>query len=563
MVRKLEKIYFSGFLVLFFSLFYYQIIKGNYYSNRALNNYLRTIPSPPIRGSIFDRNGYLLATDQTSFNIAVIPFEIRNKKNKLFKEIAQFLNYDAELIFRNYQKRKSNLFSPVDIILNIKKEEALRLKAYLQDAILINPYPQRYYLYPYEFAHILGYVKQVKPFYKNLKKYGYTPYQRVGFLGVEQYYDPYLRGEEGGDLVEVNAKGEVVGFLGRKIAQKGKDIYLTIDYRMQRIAYEALKGRRGTVILMDSKKGEILVLVSYPSFNPNYFIQGNKKVKGVLRSKFSPLVNRAIQLRYALGSTFKPIVAVAGLEEKIIVPSTTFFCQGQIKLGEREFRCRDVHQQEDMFDALTHSCNIYFYHLGLKLGVEKLIKWAKKFGLDSFAEIDLPYEKRGFVPYPGWKKKKLKQRWYKGDTLNLSIGQGFMEITPLEILLAINVFANEGYLVRPYLLKKVEDLESEISLKNFMGISKENLKAVKKGLIYAVEKEDGTAHILKRLNLKIAGKTGTAQSRGRPHGWFVGFFPYDNPRYTFCVFLENAGSSYEALKVSYYFLKKLKEEELI
>jgi penicillin-binding protein 2 len=314
---------------------------------------------------------------------------------------------------------------------------------------------------------------------------------------------------------------------------------------------------------MGSKKGEILVLVSSPSFNPNYFIQGSKKVKRILKSKFSPMINRAIQLRYALGSTFKPIVAIAGLEEKIINSSTTFFCSGEMKLGERLFRCWDIHQEEDVLDALAHSCNIYFYHLGLKLGVERIIKWAKKFGLDSFTEIDLPYEKKGFIPHPSWKRRKLRQHWYKGDTLNLSIGQGFIEITPLEILLAINVFANGGYLIRPYLLKKIEDLESEISSKSFIGISKKNLEIVKKGLIYVVQKQDGTAHILKRLNLKIAGKTGTAQTQGKPHGWFVGFFPYDNPKYTFCVFLENAGSSFEALKVGYYFLKRLKEEGLI
>jgi penicillin-binding protein 2 len=560
--KFISRIYLSGFFILFLSLFYYQVIKGDYYLNHSKNNYLRTIPLSPIRGTIFDRNLIPLAYDKASFNVAVIPFEIKKNKEAFFKKISEFLSYDINSIYKNYNREKENLFSPVNIIVDIEKKTALYLKEAFGNDILINPKPKRFYPYPYEFAHILGYVKEVKAFYKNLKKYGYTPHQRAGFLGVEQYYDTYLKGEEGGDLIEVDAKGKVVGFLGTKISQKGRDIYLTLDYKIQKLAYESLKGKRGAIILMDSKKGDIICMVSTPSFNLNHFTEG-RKIERVLKSKYSPLINRAIQATYPLGSTFKPIVAAAALEEGVINENVTFNCKGKFKIGEEEFKCWNIHGEENIYQALAHSCNVYFYNIGIKLGPYLIAKWAKRFGLDSLSEIDLPYEKKGFIPTPSWKKKKLKMRWFDGDTLNMSIGQGFVEATPLEVLLAINVFANEGYLIKPYLLRKIGNIESIISTKVYVGISKETLDIIKKSLREAVKREDGTAHILERLGLQIAGKTGTAQTRGKPHGWFVGFFPYENPKYTICVFLEHAGSSYEALKVTYYFLKKLKEENLL
>jgi penicillin-binding protein 2 len=559
MDRLHSRLYLGGFVILFLSLFYYQVIRGDYYYNRATNNYLRTIPLSPIRGTIFDRNSLPIAYDRASFNIAVIPFEVKNKKDALFKKISNFLNYDLDVIRNNYRRKIKNFFSPVDIIVDIDKETALLLKEHFGKDILINSLPQRYYPFPYEFAHIIGYVKEVMSFYQYLKKYGYSPTHRVGFSGIEQYYDTYLRGEEGGDILEINAQGEVVGFLGERQALKGKDIYLTIDYKMQMAGYQSLKGRRGTIILMDSRKGEILSLVSSPSFNPNYFTKG-KGVKKFLRSIYSPLANRAIQGKYPLGSTFKPVVATAALEERKVSASTIFNCKGKISIKRTEFKCWTSHGPQNIYQALAHSCNVYFYNLGLRLKASSIAKWAKRFGLDSLSEIDLPYENKGFIPTPSWKSRKLNLRWFDGDTLNLSIGQGFIEATPLEAALAINVFANGGYLLRPYLVNKIGKVKSVIAARSYIGISKETLETVKKGLIATVEDEEGTAHILKDLNLKIAGKTGTAETTGKSHGWFIGFFPYDNPKYTICVFLEHGGSSFQALKVTYSFLKTLKEE---
>ncbi|MCK4519836.1 MAG: penicillin-binding protein 2 [Candidatus Omnitrophica bacterium] len=558
----IKKIYAVGFCLLILVLFFYQIVNGNYYRRRAQNNYVRLIPVSAIRGSIFDRNGELLAYDRATFNISVIPHQIKKTRDSLFANIAEFLSCDIGLIHKNYRKNLRNPFSPVNIILNINKNTALRLKETFEDSILISSQPQRYYPYPRNFAHLIGYVKKAAAHYKELKKYGYKPLERVGFLGVEQYYDTYLRGEDGGDLIEVDAFGQTVGFLGEKHSRKGADIYLTIDSQAQNIANETLEKKRGTIILMDSLTGEIMVLCSSPSFNSNNFITG-KNVNELFNDKSSPLLNRAIQANYPLGSIFKPLLALAALDEETITADKTFLCEGKVKIGLAKFRCWDTHGIQNLDAALTHSCNSYFYNLGLAAGPNILSHWAKKFGLDSLTGIDLPYEKKGFVPTVRWKKKKRKQNWFAGDTLNFSIGQGFIEATPLEAMIAINVFASDGYLVKPHILKKINHTPSELPSKTYLRSKKENLREVKKSLRNIVSSDTGTAAVLNSLKLELSGKTGTAQTKGPSHGWFIGYFPYKKSKYTICVFLENGGSSHAALRVVYKFLKRVKEQNLL
>ena len=515
-----------------------------------------------MRGTIFDRNNIALAYDKAVFNISVIPYQIKNKKDILFNQLSEFLNYDLKLINKNYKRNILSLFSPVNIIINIDKLSALRLKEKFKDIILITTQPQRYYPYPYQSAHILGYVKEATSFYDKLKKYGYNPLERVGFFGVEQYYDAYLRGNDGGNLIEVDAKGRIVGFLGERIPLKGKNVHLTIDNRIQQIAKDSMGDKKGAIIFMDSDSGELLALFSYPSFDSNAFITGKNTGK-FLTDKNCPLINRAIQSTYPIGSIFKPIISISALEEKKITPSTTFNCTGKLTLGSTKFGCWSVHHDENLYEALAHSCNVYFYNVGLILGQKTISKWSKKFKLDSLTGIDLPYEKKGLSPNANWKQKKLKKSWYTGDTVNLSIGQGYMLATPLEATVAINAIGNNGYFVIPSILKGVEQVDSSLSSKTYSGISEKNIKIVKQGMRMTVSTKNGTAKMLKPLNLNIAGKTGTAQTRGKSHGWFIGFFPYKEPKYTICVFLENGGSSHEALDVVYKFLNSLKSQNLL
>ncbi len=539
----LKKLYFTGFCLLGLVLFFYQIIKGDYYLERAKNNYVRLLPSRAIRGSIFDRNENPLAFDRAAFNISVIPYQIKNKKVQLFKDLSSVLNYDPTLLHKNYTENLRSRFSPVNIIEDIDKKTALGIKERFEDSVFVNSEPKRFYSQPWESAHVLGYIKEVAANYEILKKYGYSPLERAGFLGIEQYYDAYLQGQDGATSIEVDAKGKVVGFLGKQIPIKGKDIYLTLDSQIQKTARQSMEKKRGAIILMNSNNGEILALYSQPSFNPNHFIEG-KDIAKFLTNKRSPLLNRAIQATYPMGSTFKPILAAAGLEEDKISPADEFTCTGEFKLGIANFRCMHAHGKQNLHEAILHSCNIYFYNVGLALGPKLMAKWAKRFGLDSSTEIDLPYEKKGLIPNPKWKQRKLKTNWFGGDTLNFSIGQGFVSVTPIEVLLAINVFASDGYLVNPHILKRVEGQPANPPSKTYLGIKEKNLNAIKKALRDTVKNQNGTAHALERLKLNISGKTGTAQNKGRPHGWFVGFFPYGNNKYTLCIFLENGGLFY-------------------
>ncbi|MCP4653206.1 MAG: penicillin-binding protein 2 [Candidatus Omnitrophica bacterium] len=557
-----RRVYLGGFLILVFSLFYYQVIKGDYYLSRAKNNYVRAIPIRSIRGQILDRNAVALARDRAAYNIAVIPYQIIKNKDAAFGKIADFLGVDLKSIKRNYKRGVTGMFSPVDVVTDVDKKEALTLKEKYPTDITINSQPQRYYPYSYECSHILGYVKSASAFYDDLKKYGYTPLERAGFSGLEQYYDVYLKGEDGGDLIEVDSVGRTVGFLGKRKPTKGKDIYITIDSRIQNIIHRHIKNRRGTVIVMNSDTGEIISLVSSPSYDANQFIVGRGVGKFFTDSN-KPLLNRAIQATYPLGSTFKPIMATAGLEEMKITPFTPFMCNGSLKLGRARFRCWSTHGKQDLYRALAHSCNVYFYNLGLILEADAISLWAKRFHLDALTEIDLPYEKKGFVPSEGWKRSEMNTAWYGGDTVNFSIGQGFMEGSPIALLVAINAFAVNGYIVKPYLLKSVGGIESRLVERVNIGIPRKTLDVVRKGIKMVVHSPSGTARKLKGLGLGISGKTGTAQTNGKSHGWFAGFFEYNKTKYSFCVFLENSGSSHFAVDLSYDFLKELKEKKLL
>lgn len=558
----LKKIVLISFFLLLAILFNYQALKGSYYLKRAENNYVRVIPLYSLRGSILDRNGVILARDQASFNLAVFPYQVKNKKDVLFEKIAKDLNINRKIIDRNYKKNIRSFFSPTNIATNIDKKKALALKEKYSESLVINPVPQREYLKPFETAHVLGYVKEASSLRGKFKKYGYEPLERIGVYGTEQYYDSYLRGKDGGDLIEVDAAGNVVGFLGRKKSSRGKNITLTMDSRVQAYAKESLAGKKGTIIFFDSNSGEIIALYSSPSFNPNSFIKG-KDLTSIYQNKSSPLINRATQSTFPIGSLIKPLLAIAALEKNKIKPTTTYNCKGVLKLGNNRFRCSHVHGTQNLYQALAHSCNIYFYNLGLILGPESISNWLKVFGLNSRTFVDLPYEKKGFAPTPEWKKKKLEQNWYAGDTLNLSIGQGYMHTTPLAITVAVNAIANGGYMVEPRLLKEVGNIKATDSFKKIINLNQENIEIVKKGLRMAVSDTSGTARMLKNLSLGLSGKTGTAQTSGKPHGWFVGFFPFQKPRYTISVFLENGGSSYHAVRVAYNFLNNLRRNNLI
>jgi len=360
----------------------------------------------------------------------------------------------------------------------------------------------------------------------------------------------------------VNAQGSVVGYIGQRSAIKGKNIKLTLDSGIQKAAYDVLGSRRGVIILMDSSTGALLSMVSSPAYNPNYFIKGSN-TGSFLLDKNAPMLNRALKSAYPLGSVFKPIIAVEALMSHIISSGTQFNCTGSFKLGRAVFKCMHVHGIQDLRQALAHSCNVYFNNVGMLMGADRITSAAYRFGFGNYTGIDYPNESKGIVPSKEWKRKNIKTAWYGGDTVNFSIGQGYFTVTPIQALIAVNAIFNGGYLVRPYFISEIGGENAEITARKYIGTDSRFLDIVKNGMWDAVNTDTGTARLLKKLGFSIAGKTGTAQTRGKAHGWFVGNIKNNGLSYSICVFLENAGSSSEAVKVCYEFLDELKRKELL
>ncbi|MCM8765488.1 MAG: penicillin-binding protein 2, partial [Candidatus Omnitrophica bacterium] len=460
-------------------------------------------------------------------------------------------------------------FIPVVVVKDLSSQQAMFLEEnrFRLQGILIKMRLQRNYPYTDIASHILGYLGEIDPWrLEKLTSYGYTYKDLVGFGGVEEKYDFFLRQQTGGTIFQVDRKNRIVRIIGFKPPRNGKDIQLTIDIRIQKIVEEKLSGKKGAVIIMDPYTGEIIAMASAPVFSPDAFLKKDLRLKNYFNDPSAPLLNRAIAGLYPLGSVFKLVVATAGLKLKKINLQTRFFCQGRIKIGEREFGCWDTHGNQDLISAIIQSCNIFFYKTGLLVGPENIYKWALKFGFGQPTQIDLPYEEKGFLPSVFWDKLKRKRRWSEGDTANLSIGQGELLVTPLQVARMMAVFANGGNLVKPYIVKAIDgkDITNYQRRSTNLDIEDEIFQVIRKGLRGVVADPEGTASFLSKLDVSIAGKTGTVQvPEKKPHGWFVGFFPYEKPKYVICVILENVGAGYYSAELAGEIIKEMLEEKLL
>ncbi|MGB9797925.1 MAG: penicillin-binding protein 2, partial [bacterium] len=386
-----------------------------------------------------------------------------------------------------------------------------------------------------------GYVGEISA--EELKKWrenGYQMGDMVGKTGIERLWESKLKGEKGGQRMEVDARGQVHRLLERIEPKPGEEIRLTIDLNIQRAAEEALKGKRGAVVAMNPQTGEILALASSPSFDPNLFASPRGKEKerlALFNDKRHPFLNRAISGVYPPGSIFKLITATAGLEEGKISPYIVINCPGGLRVGKRFFRCWRTHGPVNFVSAIEQSCDTYFYRLGLLIGPQKLAEWARKFGLGERTGIILPGEAKGFIADEEWKKQKLGEIWYPGDTANMAVGQGFTQMTPIQACRMVSVFANGGYLVKPIIM--LGEKEEKVPL----GISASTLELVRKGMEEAVMGSSGTGKLARINGIRIAGKTGSAQDppRKRTHAWFVCFAPVENPRVAVSVVVEEGG----------------------
>jgi len=539
------------FFVLIAGLFFVQVLKGNYYYALSRKNSIRLIPQDAGRGKILDRNGQVLADNQLSFDAVIIPQELKDK-DKVFSKLAEILSVSQASLSSSYKRLYLNPFTPVRIACGISKNTAIILEEESLDlsGLHVELNSRRFYPFGSCASHVLGYMGEIdRSRITRLKDYGYNIKDKMGYSGIEGDLDIFLRGEKGGQQVEVDSRGRQVRLLGYKPPASGRDVRLTIDLEMQQLADQLLSGKKGAVVVMDAKTGAVLVLSSSPAFDPNVFVDRKDKLalNYFLTSEDAPLFNRAVSGQFPPGSVFKPITAMAALRVKKFDPSMTFDCQGSLRVGNRDFKCWSEHGKEDFYQAMGHSCDVYFYKLGLMAGVDMLSQTAHDFGFGEKTGIDLLQEASGFIPSRIWKRMKFMDGWYDGDTANFSIGQGFVLTTPLQLVRMMAAIGNGGYLVTPYLADTIDGVPVEKREAKKIRISEEIIDLVRESLSRPVELGDGTAIDLNIKALDICAKTGTAQVTGsQSHGWVAGFFPKNNARFAFCILLENTGSSHYA-----------------
>ena len=540
-----------GFLLLVGRMIWIQLIEGKRYYRLSESSRLRLIPLSPPRGFILDRNGERLAGDEASFSLSVVPSNIEDV-DQLLDSLGKFLRIDKEAAKRKIQQAP-NPFMPVPLKKNVDMATITFLLEREEEfpGTIITVHPVRSYPHRTVASHVIGYVGEVSR--KELSSMGSFSDVEAGDLigktGIEKVYNEYLQGKKGGRQVEVDAYGRPLRTISEKTPLLGSNVYLTIDLRMQEIAEEELGKRRGVVLIGDPHTGEILAMVSHPNFDPNLFARGIPEKKWLLLKEDpqNPLQNRAVRGEYAPASTFKIIVAAAALENKVIDEDDTFLCMGRYPVGNRIFRCwkEEGHGHLNIEEAIVHSCDVFFYQLGLKIGVDKIIQFARYFGLGEPTGIDLPSEKDGLLPTPSWKKAAKGEAWYPGDTANLSIGQGYILVTPLQMLNVINAIANGGELFRPHLVKRIVDSKGrtvkEFSPKRLkrVPLSHSTLKLLRKSLRGVVR--EGTGWRARNKVVEISGKTGTVELPGeeRPHNWFIGYAPSDDPSLSIVVLVEH------------------------
>ena len=528
-----------------------QIIQGSYYQGLSNKNRIRLIELPAARGNLLDRYGEVLVGNRPVYDVVLIPQEIptSQEREKIFDRLAEELKSSANHFRQTYQKQYRAPFAPIVLSADISKEQAIRLEEqfFQVPGVFIQVRPVRYYHQKSAGAHLMGYLGEIdRVELRRLKSYGYKIRDLVGQAGIEQDFDLDLRGENGGTQVEVDHKGKIVRVLGHRSPARGKDIQLTLDARLQAQAQHLLEDVRGAIIVMDPWTGEILAMTSSPSFDPNAFIDKRRQdeIEAWLKRSDSPFLNRALAA-YVPGSIFKIVTATAGLEKGRITPNSSFVCSGVFELGGHPFRCwrEGGHGPEDLSQALTHSCNVYFYHLGLLLGVDAIHETAKSYGLGQLTGIGLTGEAPGLVPSRRWKLQSIRESWYDGETVNFAIGQGYLLLTPIQVVRMIAAVANGGQLVQPYLLKRIGSVEVALHQSRSTGINPQTLKVISDGLKRVIADPTGTGQLAHSAKVSIAGKTATAEtSEGVSHAWFIGFAPIEKPQIAIVIFIEHGGA---------------------
>ncbi len=561
----------AAFLILLVRLYYLQVVEGPEFRRQSQNNCVRLQGIPPARGLIFDRDGVLLVENRPCFNISIVPREAKNPKGVVHK-LAELLDIAPEPLFaRLAEVRGVRSFKPVLLRRDVSRDVVAIIEAYKLDlpGIVITVEPTRHYLEGKRASHLVGYLGEIS---REELKSGCFPDNRIrdfiGRFGVEKAYEPYFHGRRGEQRIEVNALGQLTRVLKTEEATPGNNIYLTLDIRLQRKAEALLSGKVGAAVAMDPSNGHILAMASSPAFDPNVFVEGMtyESWNDLASNRFRPMENKAIQGQYPPASTYKIVTAIAGLEEGVITEHTRVFCPGYYRYGDRTFRCwkRGGHGFMKITDALVESCDVFFYQVGEKLGVDRLAGYAKACGLGLPTGVDLDKEAKGLVPTSWWKLGRMGVPWQGGETLSVAIGQGFDLVTPIQMLSLISAVANGGIRYKPLVVRRIESSDGSLVKKEVpvplgrLSVSDKTLQIVKRSLMDAVNKPTGTGWIARIPGIDVAGKTGTAQVVGmkednkenpveskhlhfRDHAWFIAFAPAEQPRVAVAVLIEHGG----------------------
>ncbi len=552
------------FIALFARYYFLQMIRGPEYFLLSEMNRLRVTKITAPRGIITDRFGRILATNRPSYNIVLY----RSNLSDSIEDIAKFLNLESEFIRSRIEKYYN---VPISEPIILKEDVPFEIVAKLEPRIInfpnlsIEVEPLRYYPYGKAYVHILGYVGEISEREIESEAFpGVRSGELIGKNGLERLYDTELRGIRGEITDVVDSTGHRVDTILRKDPIPGKTIKLTLDKDLQETVIEEMGDNVGAIVAIAPRTGEILAMYSSPSYDPNN-LGGRftaERWNELLGAENDPLQNRTIQNDYSPGSMFKIVIALAGLQEGIIKDYTHYTCRGVQYFYRQPFRCNKLsgHGRMGLYDAIRLSCNIFFYNVGKELEIDLINKYAKNFGFGKKTGIDLPGEKPGLVPGREWKEKVYKEPWYPGETISVSIGQGALEVTPLQQSLFIASVANGGVILKPFMVSQITDKHTnEISnfrmqVKGSFNIKQEYIDKVKRGM-WGVVNDYGTGWGAKMWGTDVAGKTGTAQVvkkdtiRGmkevpwelRNHSWFSCFAPFDEPQISLAVLVEHGG----------------------
>ena len=557
-----------AFSVLISRLFFLQVFEGKEFRRLSKNNCIRLQNIDPPRGLIFDRNADVLVENRPSFDLGIV-LRDANPLEDTISKLAKYTGISRDEINEKIQKNKSGFpYKTITLKQDIDRDilAAIEVNKFDLPGIVIDVRIRRHYIRGNFAAHLIGYLGEISS--KELESELFLEYKSgdlVGKFGVEKSYEKFLRGKSGGRQVEVNANGQVVRILNTVDAQRGHNIYLTVDRLLQEKAENLLQEKVGAVVAMDPNNGQILALANSPSFDPNEFVSGlsHQQWQEIISNPFRAMENKAIQAEYAPASTYKIVTAIAALEEGFVDEKTNIYCPGFYSFGDRDYKCwkKTGHGKVNIYKALSESCDVYFYQVGSKLGVDRIAWYAKACGLGSITGIDLDQEGRGLIPTAAWKKQRTGNSWHRGETLSIAIGQGYNLATPLQMLALTSAVANGGTIYKPQILDKVESADGNLLFQNQrqvsgkLPVSKKNLEIIRKGLWEVVNSSRGTAKIAKLKNGYMSGKTGTAQIVGREkvenlkeaekkkryldHAWFVAYAPSDNPKIALAIIVEH------------------------